>query len=446
MAIEAVKQLTDLNFEITGFNFKNVKFMSALTLPANSPGIRTRLSMRPDRDDGPENGGWYEYSLFSNKGQWNKHSTGYIQAVINKDRNTEVLVERNDSLRQFHEMKGRSTTVLDRRIFYKNLHRSILQFGPSFECITSMASDRASSLVTEIQTYSLEGSDNWSERYTIHPTTLDGLMQGTQVLRSEGGQKAISPAIPTGIDRAWFSNTGLASPKAPSIKVGTNLVHEGRQESRFNLTAVDREAQNVLIAIDGVIFTTIDSQNNAQDVDGGREESTCHQIDWKPDLGLLSKTETLQLFQKAIPESSPQGLRYMNMDLMITGFIARAMHIIDQKEDLSHLSPGVQSYIGWLKSQLQIIVDGKSPFSSTYWQEQIRDETAFNELCDSVYSDDRQGKHLVAVGRDLLSFAQEGFSQPLSQVLNEELLRESYKEMVRFYTSWLFTLKFVSLT
>lgn len=430
MAIEAVKQLTDPNLKISGFNFKRVKFMSALVLPADTPGIQTRLSMRPDRDDGPENGGWYEYSLFSNRGQWSKHSTGFVQVVIDKGSDAEVSVEHKEALTQFHQMEKRSTNVLDRTTFYESLKLSNLQFGPSFQCILKATSDRASSLVTEIQTYKLESAETWSERYTIHPTTLDGLMQGTQVLRSEGGQKEITPAIPTGIDRAWISNTGLSRPATSSIKVGTDLEHEGRQQSKFNLTAVDRDAQNVLISIEGVTFTMIDSQQNAQDAEGEQKESTCHQTNWKPDLGLLSKTETLQLFQNTIPEGSSQGLKYMNIDLVITGFILRAVHMINQKGELSNLSPGVQSHIRWLKGQMQMVVDGKSPFSSTYWQAQVRDDTAFNELCDSVYSADLQGKHIVTVGRNLLGHAQDGFSQQLSDVLNVELQRDSYKEMV----------------
>lgn len=430
MAIEAVKQLTDPNLTITGFNFKNVQFILALVIPSGTPSVDTRFSMRPQHDDGAESGGWYEFSLFSNKGSWSKHSTGLIQSVVDKNGKHEVPVGNDVVLAQFHQISERSTTLLDREVFYGSLQSANFQFGSAFKCILAIATDQEKELVTEIQTYSPESSENWSERYTIHPTTLDGLMQSTQVLRSQSGEKRTSPAIPTSIDRAWVSNTGLCSPTTSSIKVSTQLQHAGRQKSEFCLAAVNKNAENVLIAMEGVTFTVIDSQQDADDVNNASEGSTCHQIEWKPDLDLLNRDETSEYFRKSIPGTKGLVFDYVNMDLMIEGFISRIVNAIDQRGKGTFAQAEVQSYVKWLRQQIKTSRAGESPFSSNYWQSQIQDDAAFQRLCKSVEKASEQGRLFVDVGKTLLNHAQSNPEKLGSEVVDQDLLRVSYEEVV----------------
>ncbi|KAJ5747735.1 uncharacterized protein N7511_009431 [Penicillium nucicola] len=437
MAIEAVKQLTDPSLTLTGFNFKNVQFMSALVIPTGIPSVDTRFSMRPQRDDEPESGGWYEFGLFSNKGSWTKHSMGLIQAVIDKTGKSDgdVPVGHDDILAQFHQMSKRSTTLLDREIFYGSLQSANFQFGSSFKCILTMATDQDNSLVTEIQTYTPPSPANWSEEYTIHPTTLDGLMQSTQVLLSQGGQKRTAPAVPTRIDRAWVSNTGLCSPTTLSFKTSTQLQHAGRQESKFGLAAVSTNAENVLIAMEGVTFTVIDSQQNAGNPSRASEESKCHQIEWRPDLALLKEDEIVEFFKKSIPGTTGLTFDRMNLDLMIGGFISRAINAMEKTGKTTFAQAEVQSYVEWLKQQIQINMAGDSPFSSSYWQSQIQDDTEFQRICDSVENVSEQGRLFVDVGKALLNHIRSGSNKPWSDIVDQDLLRVSYEEVEQFENS-----------
>ncbi|CAG7934385.1 unnamed protein product [Penicillium olsonii] len=429
MAIEAVKQLTEPGLTISGFNFKNVQFISALVIPSGAPSLDTRFSMRPQRDDGPESEGWYEFTLFSNKGTWNKHSMGLIQAVIEKDGEDTGPMGQSQIIAQFHEMSERSTTLLDPEVSYGSLKSANFQFGPAFKCITAMATDQKTDLVTEIQTYKPETPENWSERYTIHPTTLDGLMQSTQVLRSQGGQKKIAPAIPTRIDRAWVANTGLCSPSTSSFKVSTQLHHEGRQESKFGLAAVNHNAQDVLISMEGVTFTVIDSQQDGDDPNGASEKSKCLQIEWKPDMTLLSGHEIVEFFKESIPGTTGLAFDHMKVDLMIGGFISRALKAVEKKGERPFTQAEGQAYVEWLKQQIQKTMAGESPFSSTYWQSQIQDDATFEKLCGSIERASEQGKLFVNVGKALLRHIQSDPEKPWSGVVNHDLLRSSYQEV-----------------
>lgn len=157
MAVEAVKQLVDSDLTLTGFKFKNVNFMSALVVPAGTSGVDIRLSMRPQNANGSDSNGWYEFSLFSNKGSWDHHSIGLIQAVVEKDGKPAVQAGHSQLLTKFHRMTEGSSTLLDCTAFYKSLKSSSIQFGPSFECISKIATNQTDQLVSEIRTYTSEG-------------------------------------------------------------------------------------------------------------------------------------------------------------------------------------------------------------------------------------------------------------------------------------------------
>jgi hypothetical protein len=118
------------------------------------------------------------------------------------------------------------------------------------------------------------------------------------------------------------------------------------------------------------------------------------------------------------------------MDLMIGGFISRTVNAIGQNNQVFDIHAEAQSYVGWLRSQMQLIQAGNSPFSSTYWQSQIQDDATFERICDSVETSSAQGRLVVNVGRTLLKHAHSGFESPLSGIVNQELLRVSYEEVV----------------
>lgn len=436
MAIEAAKQVTDPNVKVSGLKLKNVIFMSALVLPADTVGVDTRFIMTPQHDEGPENGGWYEFSLFSDNGSWIKHCTGKIQAVIDKDGRVEE--HSTDTLGQFDKAVKQCTTALEPSLFYESLQTSGLQFGPSFAPILNISTDQVNHLVTKIKTYTIDSAINWNETYTIHPTTLDGLMQSTQLLRSQGGQKSIPPSIPSRLDKAWFSCAGLSSPDAQSIKVGTQLTHEGRKESAFNLTAVNEDEKEALINIEGITFSAIDSNQDTQGFENlPGNSSTCHQIEWKPDVYLMTQVELMQFLKKKVNLDSRKGvfLDHTILELLVEGFIARAVNAFNQNqnenENMAAVPAHMPFYVEWLKLRLQKGQRGESPFSSQYWQSQIQDDASFESLCSTVEGDSQQGKMLVNVGKALLKYAHAAdYRQPLSSIVDLELVEASGQEVV----------------
>lgn len=440
MSMEAMKQLQTVDKEISGFNFKNVSFMSALVVPATNTGVETRFCMRPQRDDESDNA-WYEFTLYSSNGSWVKNCTGNIQAVVGKPHESashateSTSLETTAALDELHEMKDHATTVLNPADFYESLKRSKLQFGPSFEVIESVATNQVDRSIMEIKTYRSGSPARWNEAYTIHPTTLDGLMQSTQLLRSQAGHRRIPASIPIRLDRAWISNTGLNASSTPSIKVGTKLRHEGRQESTFNITGVGHATEEVLMRVEGVTFKAIDFQHSTHD-ESSPQSSKCHRIEWKPDLDLMNETSILKLFKDSVSETTGLGCHYLNMELMITGFISRAESALLERGKENDALAQVQPYMDWMKRHVELNQIGKSPFSSEYWQERIRGEDEFLELCTSVEEASQQGKMLANIGRSLVKYSRGEGEGQLSHIVDVEQVEGSYEQLVQSLPSY----------
>ncbi|KAL3472599.1 hypothetical protein BJX99DRAFT_262160 [Aspergillus californicus] len=385
MAIEAIKQVVDPDTVVTGYELKNVNFLSALKVSAGGSGAETRFYLRPQSSGTAGSTSWWEFTLCSYEGSWVKNCVGSIKAVMHAASKAQV-----DS--QLQDMSTVCTTPLDPTRFYDMLGSFGYQFGPAFSRISGITSDLSHRLVTNVLPYS--GSHpHWSEQYTIHPTTLDALMQTVPLLRSHGGTQKIPISIPSHIERAWLSNTGLSSPGRTSIKVGTTIKHFGRQECESDISVWDQKGQDSLISMEGVVFTSIGSQPDSGQ-NGGLHASKCQRVEWKPDLDLMLPAEIEEYCASGVSEVGSPGIQSINIDTIVQGYISRAIDLLNGKE-MGDMSVETQRYVNWLTSQRSM--NEQSGI-------QLPDDS-FNELCFLVSSTGAQGKLYVETGEALLQFA-----------------------------------------
>ncbi|KAL4931816.1 type I polyketide synthase [Aspergillus undulatus] len=386
MAIEAVKQVVDSPEAITGYELKNVNFMSALKAPAGGNGTETRFHLRPQGISTAGSTSWWEFTLFSHDGSWVKNCAGSIRPVMHTTSSQQVPVC------HLNDISDACTTHLDSNRFYEMLNSFGYQFGPAFVRISRIMSDLDHRLLTDVLPYA--GSHpHWSEQYTIHPTTLDALMQTVPLLRSHGGTKKIPISIPSHIGRAWLSNTGLSAPGSQSIKVGTNIEHFGRQECVSNISVWDESGEKPLISVEDVVFTSIGSQPAEQEKIE-QHASKCQQIEWKPDLDLMASGGVVKYCSEGASDMIKTSISTLNIDTVVLGYITRAVKLLDGR-DLSVLPEELQRYINWLRYQLANKQETVTP---------LRDE-AFNNLCSLVSSASAEGKLHVKAGQSLLDFA-----------------------------------------
>ncbi|KAL4961999.1 type I polyketide synthase [Aspergillus stella-maris] len=386
MAIEAIKQVVDSPEAITGYELKNVNFMSALKAPAGGNGAETRFHLRPQGTSTAGSTSWWEFTLFSHDGSWVKNCSGGIKAVIDPSFDPPVPVKKleNQSIA--------CTTALDANRFYEMLNSFGYQFGPAFVRISSIKSDLDHHLLTDVLPYA--GSHaHWSEQYTIHPTTLDALMQTVPLLRSHGGTKKIPISIPSHIGRAWISSTGLKAPECQSMKVATTINHFGRQECVSEISVWNQSGETPLIAVEDVIFTSIGSQSE-EEAGKLQHRAKCQQIEWKPDVDLMSADDVGEYCSKGPTSRRSSNMTSMQIDTMIHGYIYRAVQLLEAP-DRENTSAEAQRYVGWLRHEA-----GKN---ERHRLQTSNDE--FSELCAEVSGSGAEGALYVKAGEALLEFA-----------------------------------------
>ncbi|RDW94182.1 type I polyketide synthase [Aspergillus mulundensis] len=415
MAIEAIKQVTDDASSITGFELKNVNFRSALKVVPGGPGVETRFYLHPP--SAGSDGNWFGFTLCSYDGSWVTNCDGTIQ-VVTSGKPVEPVSPKSPDDHQalIKDITAACTTSLDASRFYEMLGSFGYQFGPAFVRISSIACDDKSQLLTKIVPYPSD-KPHWTETYTIHPTTLDGLMQTVPTLRSRGGQRKVPISVPRHVSRAWISPTGLSGPSCSGIKVGTKIEHIGRQECVSNISAFDESGDESLIRLEGVVFATIDSQSPQGDSDEEVAASKCQHIEWKPDLQLMTPNEIQQYCNDIAPTDTeaPTMLR-LSIDTVVAGFISRIAKVLSSTGRPKELPAVVETYLDWISRESSSLAKLTS---------NDEDEARFETMCELVGSS-AEGRLVVATGHALLKFARGELDA--SDILSSGLLKAAHAE------------------
>jgi acyl transferase domain-containing protein len=432
MAIEAIKQVTEPASSITGFELKNVNFRAALKVIPGGPGVETRFYLHPPAAGSDRN--WFDFRLCSYDGSWVTNCDGSIQALTTP-KPTEAVSPAlaDDQATLIPDLTRSCTTALDADRFYEMLGSFGYQFGPAFVRISSIACDDESQLLSDIAPYPAE-NPHWTETYTVHPTTLDGLMQTIPTLRSRGGQRKVPISVPRHVSRAWISSSGLTSQDCTAIRVGTKIESLGHQECVSNIAAFTSNGGERLIRLERVVFANIDSQAPQGDEDGSAPPLKCQHIEWKPDLDLM----TAEQIQKYCSDAAVGGnaeksamLRF-NIDTVVDGFISRVASVLSAtgRTTKDNIPTVMDTYIDWICQESKAL--GVSSFTSRSNDitQRIVDEERFEQMCALVAGASADGRLIVETGQALLKYARGQLDA--SDILSAELFQAARVEVVCF--------------
>ncbi|KAI9148331.1 Highly reducing polyketide synthase azaB [Paramyrothecium foliicola] len=317
MAIEAARQLADSSLELSAFLLRDVSFHSALSIPDGSEGVEVNLHVRPRKESGDKDAGWFDFRLYrhdpSNSSSWNEVCNGSIQLLykgptsISSDADDDMGVSHesqaweNLRLHRAHRIKANCAETTEPSKLYQKLAASGYQYGPAFQGITDLSYDGLDATVATVQTYQwsrhFEGADPGSD-HIVHPTTLDTILHTMLAVLTCGGSRTIATTIPTFAERIWISaGGGLSSTKADSITVFTTSGKSGLRESHSSLIVTDTECQTVLIDVENFQTTAVAANNEGSETDKPKIKPG-YTLDWKPDLSLLSPGQFEEFFQE----------------------------------------------------------------------------------------------------------------------------------------------------
>ncbi|KAF7159056.1 hypothetical protein CNMCM5623_004289 [Aspergillus felis] len=437
MAVEAIKQLVEPDKVIVGFNIKDAVFSSALQIPAHGDGIETNIHMKRVRDGKSDSSGWYEFRICSYDNEtWIENSTGSIQAAFEAGEmglNTNGQVEREwrEGLVQSYQNAAQTCTEsIDASEFYEDIFACGYHYGPAFKAITALRCDGKSNsqFVSDVRAYNWVDDENSAvaQPHTIHPTTLDAIIHMMAGIVTYGGKKK-SVAVPTRIDQAWISSSGLSHPTADSIKVHASSHRSAVGDARYSMTAVDRELTRALLTISGLRVTALASSESVSEDGQLQTENLCHHIAWKPDLDLLNNREIRAFCASGELDSEEPVQYFTELDFLVTTYVDKVLKSITEVK--TDHPPHMARYLKWMVDQQTALESGHSPFSSEAWRNRMKDESFVNDVHAKLERTNKRGLLVSTVCRNLLKFLK-GEIDPIVCLFEGNILDESYYEMV----------------
>jgi hypothetical protein len=436
MAIEAAKQLADVDRVITGFNIKHATFHFTLNVPVRPEGIETQLYMHPTKASDEKDAGWYDFRLCTyDDNAWSENCKGSIQVVYE---HVETEIDEGKELREWRRCHQQGyanalklcTTPIDSVFMYDHLEKCGYQYGPTFKPLTALAQNGSDEAIAEVRTFQWPTHENssFAQPHTIHPTTFDGILQMIIVVLSRGGHELMPTIVPTHIEKLWLSSTGLSHPATDFVKVFSKTRLTGIRETTSSIVALDKDASEVLMTIEGAKTTVVSSREAVTQLQVV-ENKLCYNVDWKPDVDLLTKEQAQMYCEQAFQATEKPVQFYEDVDFLLAVFITKAIGPMLGREP-EGLEPHVRKYLDWMVHQKELLDEGLSPFSSLDWKHRMNDTGYINELCDRIEGTCAQGKFYVTIGRNLLAILS-GEVDALNLLFQGDLVKDHYFEVVR---------------
>ncbi|OJJ97005.1 hypothetical protein ASPACDRAFT_63311 [Aspergillus aculeatus ATCC 16872] len=437
MAIEAVKQLADQSRGITGFDIKDVVFSSALQIPSHADGVEVSVYLKRVGNANKDATGWFEYRVCTyNNESWIENSSGSIQAHYESDVQTPNISDGEEAKWQASLVENgqraseQCASHEDSGRFYEGLRNCGYYYGSMFRVIEGNVSKQydGKAMIAEVKVFKPDcttGSEVYPA-HTIHPTTLDGVVQMMAALATDAGQRTIPVSVPTSITRLWISNTGrLSYPSAELIKVYATSVQSALGSTQYTMTAFDRNVSKALLNLEGLKVTSIASPENVSPSDQFKADNLCHHVEYKPDTDLLTNHGFLTAFGKKELQVQGPAQHLRDMEFLIATCINKYADPLSEM-DKSSLPPYTILYTEWILERKRLLELDVSDFGSIEWRHHMDDEAYVTEVHRRVESASKRGLLVSTLCKNLMEI----LNDPLPHLFKDNLLTDVYSEML----------------
>ncbi|KAI0600762.1 putative polyketide synthase [Biscogniauxia sp. FL1348] len=448
MVIEAAKQIANPETELLGFNFKHTTFHSVFKVPTGDSGIEVNLHMRPLAKQGQnvKNIEWYEFRIYTHDDdteEWQEKCHGSVQLLYAHTEESHFnlcreTMEWNSIHRQQYLNALRECSVTaDVGVVYAKFKDLGYKYGPAFQAITSMVHNGRDVCIGEVRTHrEVDVSSSQMYDHVVHPATLDCIFQVMFAALVAGGSQDFRFAIPSHFDHIRISNKGLSYPQTDYVKVSASAQRTGLRESRATIVVLDASMDQVLVQIDGFRSTDIAIDQGQITNERARGESVadlCHNLYWKPDLGMMSAEQVQRFCDSAIPTEAHTELAaerfFTDVDFLVTSYI---------RSTLASLTPALvlelerkhhtRKYLAWMRHRIDLLNSGESSFSTSEYNARFNNQDFIKQVSERVAATNSSGVLYTTVGINLQKLLC-GDMSPLDLLFRGELVKTHYYEM-----------------
>ncbi|CAG8904561.1 unnamed protein product [Penicillium egyptiacum] len=369
MAIEAISQIKSLSATDSSFVLRNVNIASALIVHADEQEqAEMYTTVSPARiSKAATSGTWYDFSVSSwQDGGAVSHCTGRIR--LDQKALPAITVDTT----QYEQWSMGP--------WYAKLAQEGLVFGPTFQSLTSMKTDKKrvnQAAVSEtVITQRVARSSYEGDYYTVHPLTIDACLQAAIMGGTAGNLNRLRAHLPVFLDLCEVN-----TPTAESVNA-SGSIHTLSQSTGFGTKSIDASLHDSsgsgVINMRGVRLSLYTGKAEQEDSDTGRHP--CLRVVWKPDLARLTAGDlpNLQVVIREFLLNHP--------DLADSGKVGVVSALLDLA---AHKNP-----------RLRVLELGKGCDCKTQaWQELLDEKTDFPRIREwkTTESEDTDGKYDVVL-------------------------------------------------
>ena len=430
MAIEATKQLTDPATTIKGFRLRDISIKTALQIPENEDGIEVVLSMKGVTESSLSTSAtWREFRIVSYNSEsetWTDHCRGTIGAEFDEHDDT--------SLRKTMEHAAATCrSPVDMRNVYSDLETVGMVFGPLFSNLRGVKfGDGVGEALGDVTIP--EVAEAMPKKYladhVIHPATMDSMLHLflAAYVDLTMGAKIIEPLVPVFIKDLWVN--GEVNRKPGHVFTSHGVVRKTSASKHVaNISVWDKETNTAAMTVSGM--QTVPLQANATSMTNDRQ--LCYNVQWKPDIDLLTPEQESRLFEKAIDRLAldPDDMLKLTQDLQL----ATIMYMQDAVEDLDRnppqqgLLPHHEKYLTWLRHYVQKLHEGTLHHQRPEWKPIMEDPKRKAEFQEEVGQRTADGKLLARMGPQIIPVMRQE-ADPLQLMFGDDILDMYYRETV----------------
>lgn len=403
LAIEAAKYLADPAKKVSGFRVEDVTFSKAIMLSPDRDGVEIEISLRQVPGIVTKSSSWREFCLHVYEDpEWSECCRGTVV----------IEYSNNDSSRDFEEgenlresdthcraLDARCRSSIAPNILYKNLKKSGLEYGPTFQVLSEVTFDRKARNATA-SVHPCNWDQDGFRTLVVHPTAMDGVFQLMVLALARGDQLRMSAMLPTRLKRMWIAGMGISNPQSDggTARAYVNAAWEGMRTAMSSAIVLDSSTSTPAIVISGLQATSVENLEASTDATRG---PLCYSMSWKPDIQLLSRTQ-IEQYCNAATDSEMSVKCVELLELGAAVLISKTLLGMCGKSQVEP-KPHLQKYLTWMRS-----VMGSDYLASMCagkygtWMDIARDSKLQDEIIRLLHEGDHpDGKLILRLGEHL---------------------------------------------
>ncbi|KAI4237003.1 MAG: hypothetical protein LQ349_002190 [Xanthoria aureola] len=294
MAMEAILQIKGWQVAENStcpFSFRNVNISSALVIPEGDQDTELFTLMYPAKiSTASTSGTWYDFSVSSlQQGVSTSHVVGSISAAPSQP---------GLAGSAFVDASDYDEWTMAR--WYKKLAEEGLRFGPNFQTLTSMKTDKArlkpeahSTCALFHQVAKSPTSGFPGTFYAVHPLVVDACLQAAIMGSTAGRLDNLKAFLPT-----FFEHLHISMPKA-EVTGSYGQIHSRSRSTGFATKKIDVTLRdkigNIVVDMSNARLSLYTGKLTEGMDQSEHQRHPCLRVVWKPDITRLNESHKSDL-------------------------------------------------------------------------------------------------------------------------------------------------------